>query len=218
VGSKEWGRKMLKKSQIKTILNNTDIENPLIISPYVPINEGDGAASIDIRIGRWFVIYRTNRRGIVNLYPKEGGEKYDNYNYENLVSKRIFIPFGHDFVLQPKSFALAVTLEWFRFPPDIGGYVIGKSSWGRYGLVIATATGIHPGYTGCLALELSNLGEMPIIIKPGTQICQIFFEKVESASADTSIDKTYFIGNRLPIIPRDIVRRDPIAQALFEVL
>ena len=36
------------------------------------------------------------------------------------------------------------------------GYVIGRSSWGRRGLVIATAVEVHPGFVGCLTLEITG--------------------------------------------------------------
>jgi dCTP deaminase len=48
-------------------------------------------------------------------------------------------------------------------------------------LVIATAIGIHPGYSGCITLELRNLGETPIVLYPGQTIAQIFVHKVEGA-------------------------------------
>jgi dCTP deaminase len=45
-----------------------------------------------------------------------------------------------------------VTLEWIRLPKNLAAYVTGKSSWGRRGLIPATATGVHPGFKGCLTL------------------------------------------------------------------
>src|SRR3954467_386484 len=65
-------------------------------------------------------------------------------------SNRFFVPFGKRFYLHPGKFALGMTLEWLRMPKCLTGSVVGKSSWGRRGLVIETAPCVHPGYLGCL--------------------------------------------------------------------
>ena len=92
----------------------------------------------------------------------------------------------------------------------MAGYVIGKSSLGRRGLIIATATGFHPGFSGTLTLELSNVGKVPISIKPGMKICQLFIHRVESTSHD--IDKSRFVGRRKPILGQ--VALDQFAERL----
>jgi dCTP deaminase len=101
-------------------------------------------------------------------------------------------------------------MEWMRIPSDLAGYVVGKSSWGRRGLVIATAVGIHPGFSGCLTLEITNLGEMPIKIMPGMQICQLFLHDVSTDSQNK--DQSTFVGKRRPSL--GAVRPDPIAEQL----
>jgi dCTP deaminase len=95
----------------------------------------------------------------------------------------------------PSEFVIGITLEWLKFPFDLSGYVTGKSSWGRRGLIIETAAGIHPGFTGCLTLELANVGAAPIKLSPGMQICQIFLHLVESSERASS---TQFVGYRKP--------------------
>jgi dCTP deaminase len=113
----------------------------------------------------------------------------------NLV-KSHYVSFGSRFILHPRNFVLGVTLEWIRLPSDLAAYVIGRSSWGRRGLIIATAAGVHPGFTGCLTLELTNVGEIPIAIKPGMTICQLFLHDVSSKSEE--IDKSPFACSRRP--------------------
>lgn len=100
-------------------------------------------------------------------------------NLEKTYMKRHFVSFGDRFVLHPNSFVLGSTLEWIRVPVNMGGYVTGKSSWGRRGLIIETAAGIHPGFTGCLTLELTNVGEVPIALYPAFFICQVFFHAIQ---------------------------------------
>jgi dCTP deaminase len=92
-------------------------------------------------------------------------------------------------------------------------YVIGKSSLGRRGLIIATATGVHPGFKGCLTLELSNVGEIPVAIKPGMEICQIFIHETSKEDSE-NIDRSQFVGSRKPRL--GVVTLDTFAQKLSQ--
>jgi dCTP deaminase len=114
------------------------------------------------------------------------------------IAKIYYVPFGRPFVLHPQHFVLAVTLEWLRLPNDLAGYVIGRSGWGRRGLIIATAVGVHPNFVGCLTLELTNVGEIPIAVKPGAAICQLFIHSVEAGGPLTSASQ--FASSRKPFI------------------
>jgi len=59
--------------------------------------------------------------------------------------------------------------------------VLGRSTWGRLGLIVATAVGIQPNFAGTLTLELRNLGEAPLSLYPGQIIAQLFFHEVAGA-------------------------------------
>ena len=183
-------------------------EDPLIITPEPDIDElqKSGSASIDIRLGCWFLACRQSRAGLFDVY-----EKKSDAPDEAKLTKSYYVPLGDGFILHPKSFVLAITLEWIRLPSNLSAYVIGRSSWGRHGLIIATATGVHPGFTGCLTLELSNVGEIPIKIKPGTTICQIFIHQVEGGDPQL-VDQSAFIGRRKPIL--GVIELDEIAECL----
>ena len=160
-------------------------EDPLIITPLPDIEslEESGSASIDLRLGTWFLTLRRARMKSIDIDPDPTISATPNQ-----YTKSHFVPFGKEFILHPRSFVLGITLEWIRLPRDLAAILTGKSSWGRRGLIIATATGVHPGFTGCLTLEITNLGEIPIVIKPGIEICQLFIHTLTSASqfADTS--------------------------------
>jgi dCTP deaminase len=125
-----------------------------------------------------------------------------DHRAEARAAKHYFVPFGQQFILHPGRFVLASTLEWMKFPASLGGYVTGKSTWGRRGLVIETAAGIHPGFNGCLTLELANVGEVPIIIRPGMRICQIFVHEVRDGGLVSAGPLT---GRRRPFLgsPKD---------------
>jgi dCTP deaminase len=200
---------MIKAEIIARQLEEPNEKDPLIITPQPNLNDlkKSGAASLDIRLGCWFQACRPSRIGLFDVYEKDS--KAPN---EAKLTKYYYVPFGEGFVLHPNSFVLGITLEWIRLPADYGAYVIGRSSWGRHGLIIATATGVHPGFTGCLTLELSNVGEIPITIKPGTAICQIFFHKVERKEGSDTVDQSHFIGRRKPTL--GVIELDDIAVKL----
>ncbi len=190
---------ILKAEKIADLLSNPDEQDPFVITPQPDLKtvRESGSASIDLRLGTWFTLLRHSRTEALQLGKPPSTETY-------------YTPFGRDYVLHPGYFVLAITLEWVRFPKDLAGYVIGRSSWGRCGLIIATATGVHPGFTGCLTLELTNVGRVPIKIKPGMTICQVFLHKVETSTAAT--DVTSFAARRKPWIGK--IELDDVAKRL----
>jgi dCTP deaminase len=163
-------------------------KHTLCIVPLVDVEDlrKKNAAGLDLRLGRWF---RTMRQTKVTAI-----EVGDTRNEEG-ISKEHYIRFDDHFVLHPGEFVIGITLEWLKFPCDLSGYVTGRSSWGRRGLIIETAAGIHPGFTGCLTLELANVGAAPIKLSPGMQICQIFLHLVGSNERASS---TQYVGYRKP--------------------
>ncbi|MEK7702407.1 MAG: dCTP deaminase [Nitrospirota bacterium] len=188
---------MLKADHIADLLeggNNINEKDPLVITPSPDLCalKKSGAASVDLRLGCWFVTLRNLRISHLTINDSTSDEPQEQ------ITKMQYVPFGTEYYLHPRSFVLGVTLEWLRIPKDLGGYIVGRSRWGRRGLVIATAAGVHPGFTGCLALELSNLGEIPIAIKPGMTISQLFLHQAIGAQA--YVDKSTFIGTRKPIL------------------
>ena len=203
---------ILKADRIaRELEDRSDAEDLLIISPKPNIHDirSSGAASLDVRLGRWFLTCRPSRIGMLDVYKPRS-----EVPSEAKLTKSYYVPFGEGFVLHPKAFVLGVTMEWFRLPADMAAYVVGRSSWGRHGLVIATASGVHPGFTGCLTLELANIGEIPVTIRPGTTICQVFFHKVEVGDR-THVDRSNFIGRRKPTLGH--IELDRIAESLAEM-
>jgi dCTP deaminase len=199
---------ILKSDRITELLANpAKVKDPLVITPQPSLDElrRAGSSSVDLRLGTWFVTLRQSRFPLLDV----SNASVDGPG-ENRLTRKYYIPFGKSYILHPRNFVLGATLEWIRLPRNLAGYVVGKSSWGRRGLVIATATGVHPGFAGCLTLEITNLGEMPIAIRPGMQICQLCLHAVESASED--IDRSSFSCHRRPTLGS--VKLDTTAQKL----
>jgi dCTP deaminase len=188
---------MLQAREIVERLRDTHApaDRRLILTPTPNLDELElsGAASVDLRLGTWFVSLRPGRTPILDIIDQTQQE-----DSEQKLTKTSYVPFGSRFILHPGSFVLAVTLEWLRMPNDWGGYVVGRSSWGRRGLIIATATGVHPRFTGCLTLELANVGEIPIAVRPGMSICQIFFHKTSTPVKQP--EQSFFVAHTRPVL------------------
>jgi dCTP deaminase len=182
--------------------------NPLglaiIPEPNIDEVENAGEASVTLRLGRWFVTLRQSSQTFFDVRLETA-----ELRAEASASKKYFVPFGREYVLHPGRFVLAATLEWMRFPTSLGGYVAGKSTWARRGLIIETAAGIHPGFNGCLTLELANVGEVPIKIRPGMKICQIFVHEIPKGEKASSGPLT---GRRRPHL--GALKSDPVLNKL----
>jgi dCTP deaminase len=166
-----------------------------------------GEAAVTLRLGRWFLSLRqTSKTHFDIIALKQKGEGLTN---EERDTRLTFVPFGKTFTLHPGRFVLGSTLEWLRLPQDKTGYVTGKSSLGRRGLIIETAAGIHPGFSGCLTLELANVGEIPVQILPGMPICQVFVQDVKAGSKSSA---STLAGRRRPFLGS--LKPDEILQKL----
>ena len=199
---------LLKGHNIAERLERTlgDPNDPLEIIPRpdMEVLRKSGAASVDLRLGRWFLMLRESRIPVLDISTESESE-----DSTPIYGKYIFVPFGNNYILHPGKFVLGSTLEWIRMPADLSGYISGKSSWGRRGLIIETAAAIHPGFSACLTLEITNLGEIPIAIAPGYAVCQIGLFEVTASNLK---DDSNFIGFRRPVIRP--IRPDRIARQL----
>ena len=159
---------------------------------------------MSLRLGRWFLTLRQASGTHISLDPSAKDK-------ESKFGKKYYVPFGEKFVLHPNRFVLASTLEWIRLPPSKSAVVVGKSTLGRRGIIIETAAGVHPGFSGCLTLEIANVGEMPVELIAGMLICQLFFHTVEGEAGES---RTSLSGQRKPRLGS--VRADPLLERLIK--
>jgi dCTP deaminase len=141
----------------------------LIVTPLLSKRQ-IGDASIDVRLGNQFIVFRMHTCGVFEPYSTPPAQL-------RVMQQRHVVTFGHPFVLHPGMLALGCTFEYICMPSDLEAQVEGRSSWARVGLQIATATSVEPGFKGVLTLELSNVGTIPIELYPGVRIAQLFFRK-----------------------------------------
>ncbi|MFO0762925.1 MAG: dCTP deaminase [Byssovorax sp.] len=176
------------------ILSNSAIfaaldEKRLIIdpepSPRDPAEASTGASewpysttAVNLRLGdevSWF-----NEGLAVNIDLRRG--KFANLFGPNSSSRKITA--DQPYSLMPGKLVLANTLERVELPitpgqPSLAARVEGRSSFARCGLLVHfTAPTIHAGFRGRITLEIINLGPIPILLYPGTYICQLIIEEV----------------------------------------
>jgi dCTP deaminase len=145
----------------------------LLASGYVCIDPYDPQlvqpASVDVRLGNEFRVMRNSR--LTHIDPFESQQR---------LMDTVTVPDGEPFVLHPGEFALGHTAEVIGCPGDIVGIVNGKSSLGRLGIQVhATAGFIDPGFKGTVVLELSNVANLPILLRPGMKIAQMVFQRLD---------------------------------------
>lgn len=159
---------MIAAARILQLL--ADPRSGLDITPLVDLGQiGDG--HIDLRLGPDVIVSR-RVVGAAALDPVDPEAfrraREDRHQY---VRRSL----GDSFHLQPGEFAIARSLEYVSLPDDLSAQVLGRSSWGRLGLTVATATLVQPGFGGTITLELSNVSNTPIVLHIGTRVAQLSF-------------------------------------------
>lgn len=169
----------LSSEILRDRLSRSDLEERLVVSPLLEPNEQlrDNQSSIDVRLGFQFALVTPSSHTAVDEFSEDWNPSRGS-TLSTLYRKR-YVSLGDHISVHPHQFVLAETFEYIRLPYDIMAYVVGRSGWGRLGLIVATAIGVHPGFAGCLVLELRNLGETPLCLYPGQSIAQLFFHSVQ---------------------------------------
>lgn len=158
-----------------TVLAQMLASERLIVSP----TNADSIqpTSIDIRLGR---------------YLKISEHMDEPYDFEKGNAKYIV----HDLFLQgpyelsPSEFVLGMAYEYIELPLELTATLEGKSSVGRFGLVIQNAGRVDPKYRGKLTLELLNSEKFSVLLKNGMPIGQLVF--AETTGVTTGYGEDFF--------------------------
>ena len=127
-----------------------------------------GAASIDLTLGDEIRVI------------ERGGEPIDlvtDSDYREHTSlRRLDAPF----VLETGSTIHGITRERIGLPPDLCGFLEGRSRFARLGLMIhVTSAFVQPGVDNRQVLEMSNVSGHPLRIHPGVRLCQLVLMRTE---------------------------------------
>ncbi|MBB1308279.1 dCTP deaminase [Pseudoalteromonas sp. SR41-8] len=145
----------------------------IIIEPS-PTDEMISGVTADLRLGNKFLVFQDHTAAYVDL---SGPKDQLNKAMESIMSDEIVLKEGDAFFLHPGELALAMTYEKVTLPADIVGWLDGRSSLARLGLMVhVTAHRIDPGWSGNIVLEFYNSGKLPLALRPMMKIGAMSFE------------------------------------------
>ncbi|GLS84646.1 dCTP deaminase [Paraferrimonas haliotis] len=166
-------------------LTDTEIEQCLadgtIIMEPAPAADAINGVSVDVKLGGQFRVFQDHTAAYIDL---SGPSAEVQQALDSVMSEQIDIPEDKAFFLHPGELALAVTHESVTLPADIVGWLDGRSSLARLGLMVhVTAHRIDPGWSGRIVLEFYNSGKLPLALRPGMTIGALNFERLNQACA-----------------------------------
>ncbi|AKJ42670.1 dCTP deaminase [Pragia fontium] len=152
----------------------------LEITPRPPVERINGA-TVDVRLGNQFRVFLGHTAAYIDL---SGPKEEVSAALERVMSDEINLSADQAFFLHPGELALAVTLESVSIPDDLVGWLDGRSSLARLGLMVhVTAHRIDPGWQGNIVLEFYNSGKLPLALRPGMVIGALSFEPLSGPAA-----------------------------------
>ena len=158
--------------------------------------------SVDLRLGHRFRVFSSHTIPYIDL---SGSREQVDQAVEKVMGDEIFISDRETFVLHPGELALGVTLESITLPDDLVGWLDGRSSLARLGLMVhVTAHRIDPGWSGNIVLEFFNSGKLPLALRPGMAIGAMSFETLTGPAERpyTKRDDAKYRGQSGPVASR----------------
>ncbi len=138
----------------------------LVISPFSP--DQLGAASIDLTLGDEIRVIESGGRAIDICHESDYRE------HTRVVS------LGEPYLLASGASILGITRERLVLPPDLCGFLEGRSRYARLGLMVhVTSALVQPGVSNHQVLEMGNVSGHPLRIHPGVRLCQLVLMRTE---------------------------------------
>ena len=152
------------------------------IDPFSP--ECVGPASIDLHLGNEFRVFR-KVHDIVRVTAEA--------NYEDITD---CVTVDDRLLLMPQETVLGITQERITLAPSICGWLEGRSSFARLGLLVhISASFMQPGIDNKQCLEISNFSPMPLALYPETAMCQFVFQRTIGEATYTGRFRNQKEGN-----------------------
>ncbi|AHG73054.1 Deoxycytidine triphosphate deaminase [Mannheimia sp. USDA-ARS-USMARC-1261] len=146
-----------------------------------PSDDKISGATADVRLGNSFRVFREHNTPYIDL---SGPREEVTAQLNKVMSDEIIIGDDEAFFLHPGDLALATTLESVSLPANIVGWLDGRSSLARLGLMVhVTAHRIDPGWEGKIVLEFFNAGKLPLALRPNMAIGALSFEILSGDAA-----------------------------------
>ncbi len=138
------------------------------------ISYGLSSYGYDLRVGRKFKVFTNLHNTVVD--PKDFKDD-------------AFVDIEGDYcIIPPNSFALAMSMEYFRIPRDVLTLCIGKSTYARCGIIV-NVTPFEPEWEGYVTLEISNTTPLPAKIYAEEGLAQVLFYKADGICETSYLDR-----------------------------
>lgn len=119
-------------------------------------------------------VSRKSLQRLAGFYHEKSKESGDSFKQAEKLYSIAFSPLVFDRVIKVEDTGrVEKTFDLEVFPVE--NFMSASSVF-----LSNTAGYIDPGFKGNITLELSNVGKMPVALRPGMRICQISFEKLSS--------------------------------------
>lgn len=138
------------------------------------ISFGVSSYGYDMRISNKFLVPVIEPGAIIDPKDKE------NMEFREIETDR--------FLLEPGTYALARSLEYFRIPRDVLALCSGKSTYARCG-VLVNLTPFEPEWEGYVTIAISNTAPSPVLLRAGEGIAQVIFIAAENVCAVSYSDR-----------------------------
>jgi len=150
------------------------------LEPLKVLSFGVSSCGYDVRLAEKFKVFS-------NLKPKIIDPK--RFDSECLADVEVTVDGDEKYiVVPPNSYALGVTIEYFKIPRDIGVIAVGKSTYARAGIII-NVTPIEPGFEGHVVIEISNSTPLPARVYANEGIAQFLFFQLDAPCDVSYADK-----------------------------
>ena len=184
------------KSILERIINHKMIEN------CSQSTKGDGKISYgitsygyDMRVARDFKVFR-HEYWDKNVVNPLAGKSIDPKAFDHSVMTHCEVD---EIWLAPNEYALCRSVEWFNMPRDVVGWVVGKSTYARCGLIV-NCTPLEPEWCGHLTIEISNTSPLPIRVYAMEGIAQVGFFTGDSICEISYKDKAGKYQNQVGVV------------------
>jgi dCTP deaminase len=168
--------KFLNKEEIANLVR----EEKLIIDPLLWEKQFT-TAGVDLRLDTIFREFVISERGMLDV--SESLPEMEIYQLkERKVKREADALIIEPIVIHRNEFITAQTLEYICLPSFLVGFLDGRSSLARRGIIIhATAGSIEPGFRGHITLELGNIGKLPVKIYPLMRVANLHLAYIGDA-------------------------------------
>jgi len=181
IKSDRWIRKMAKDQGMIAPFEEKQIRQGVI-------SFGVSSYGYDIRIADEFKIFTNINTTIVD--PK-------NFDLKSFVDFK-----GPVCIIPPNSFALGMSVEYFKIPRNVMTICVGKSTYARCG-IITNVTPFEPEWEGFVTLEISNTTPLPAKIYAHEGCAQVLFIEGDEVCETSYKDRGgKYQGQRGVTLPR----------------